>query len=266
MSEKQEMTFLDHLEALRWHLIRSVIAIMAGAIIIFIFKDFFFNDILLAPKNPDFITNKILCLLAQKYETPSICINQNSFQLISISMSGQFNMHMFVSLIGGIILAFPYVFWELWRFISPALNDKERKHASGAIFYISTMFFVGILFGYYIITPFSVDFLGSYSVSDQISNQINIASYISTLVSVTFASGLVFELPIIVFFLSSIGILTPQFMRKYRRHSFVVILIVSAIITPPDVFSQILVTMPLYLLYEISIIISVLVVRKKKLS
>ena len=263
MAEKQEMSFLEHLEELRWLIIRSLVAIAVGAVLAFLFKEIIFDTILFAPKNSSFITNRLLCALATKLHMPSICINQHNFQLISINMSGQFNMHMFVSGIAGLVLAFPYICWELWRFISPALREKERNYARGAIFYISFLFFVGILFGYFVISPFSVDFLGSYQVSEQVINQINLGSYIETVVMVTLASGLAFELPIIVYFLTSIGLLSPKFMRKYRRHSIVVILIIAAIITPPDVVSQTLVAIPLYLLYEASILISAAVYKRR---
>lgn len=179
-------------------------------------------------------------------------------------MSGQFSADMMVSGIAGLILASPFVFWEFWRFVAPALHENERNHARGAVFAISSLFMLGILFGYYMIVPFSLNFLGSYSVSDQIKNQINLTSYFSTVASVTLASGIVFELPILAFFLSKIGIVTPKFLRKYRRHSIIVILIVAAIITPPDVFSQTLVSIPLVLLYEVSIWISAAVKKKKE--
>jgi len=261
--ENTEMSFLDHLEVLRWHLIRSVSAIFIFAIIAFIFDTFIFDQIILAPKNPSFVTNQLFCHLGEYLHKPDLCINNKPFQIINTAMAGQFNMDMIAALVSGLILAFPYVFWEFWSFVTPALESKERRYARWAVVSASGLFFIGVLFGYYLITPLSIHFLGSYSVSNQVLNQIQLASYITTLLSVTLASGVIFELPIVVFFLSKIGILTPTFMRKYRRHAIVIILIIAAIITPPDVFSQTLVAIPLYALYEVSIFLSALVVKQK---
>jgi sec-independent protein translocase protein TatC len=171
-------------------------------------------------------------------------------------MAGQFATHIKVSLLGGVILGFPYLFWEFWRFIKPALYEKEQKYATGAVLYSSALFILGILFGYYLIVPLSVNFLGSYDISDQITNQINLSSYISTVSSIVLAGGIVFELPVAIYFLSKVGLVTPRFMRRYRRHAYVVLLLLSAIITPPDVFSQIMVCLPLVVLYEVGIVIS----------
>jgi len=254
--EKAEMSFLDHLEALRWHIIKSVIAICAFAVIAFVKKDFIFDSIIFAPKNPDFWTNRMFSLLADYLGIETLKINTHVLQLISISMSGQFMVHIWTSIVSGLIIAAPYVIYQFWSFIKPALYENERKHATGAVFYMSLLFFIGILFGFYLIVPLSVDFLGSYSISSTVANQINILSYISTVTSIVFAAGIVFELPMIAYFLSKVGILTPQFMKKYRKHSFLVLLIISAIITPPDIFSQIMVCIPLVILYEVSITIS----------
>lgn len=253
---KAEMSFLDHLEALRWHVIRSFIAIFVFAIVAFIEKDFIFDSIIFAPKNPDFWTNRMFALLSEYVGVDALKINTHELQLISISMSGQFMVHMWTSIIAGFILAFPYVIFQFWSFIKPALYENERRHATGAVMYMTILFFIGVLFGYYLIVPLSVDFLGAYSISSTVVNQINILSYISTVTSIVIAGGVIFELPIIAFFLSKVGLLTPRFMRKYRRHSFIVLLIISAIITPPDIFSQIMVCIPLVLLYEVSIVIS----------
>jgi len=261
--EREEMTFLDHLEDLRWTIIHSVIAMSLGAILAFIFKDYIFDYILIAPKNPDFITNRILCHYAEVFNIADLCINNKSFELINIKMSGQFTTHIVVSFIAGLILAFPYVFYKFWSFIKPALYEKERKYAGGAVFFSSALFIIGVLFGYFIIVPLTVHFLGSYTVSSQVVNQIVLSSYIGTLTSTVLASGAIFELPIVVYFLSKIGIVTPQLMRKYRKHSIVGVFILAAIITPPDVFSQTLVALPLLLLYEISILVSAAVMRKK---
>ncbi len=259
----ESMSFLSHLEVLRWHIIRSVVAVFLFAIAAFLCYDFIFDSIILAPKNPDFFTNKLFANLASLSGTDVLSINQHPFQIININMSGQFSSHLSVSLVAGFIVAFPYIFYELWSFIKPALYKNERKNARGAIFYTSSLFILGVLFGYYIIAPLSVHFLGSYSVSSQIKNQINLISYISTVTSVVLASGVIFELPVLIYFFSKIGIVSPKFLRKYRRHAIVIILILSAVITPPDVFSQILVCLPLMLLYEAGIGISKRVTAKK---
>ena len=261
-----EMTFLQHLEELRWHLIRAFIAVVAGAIVAFVFKDIIFDHIILAPNNPDFITNRLLCKLSEIVDVPALCINQNPIELISIKMAGQFTTHINISLVAGLIIAFPYVFWEFWSFFKPALYEKEARYARGAVFSASLLFLLGILFGFFVITPLSINFLGSYRVSELVHNQINIASYIGSVTSVALAAGVTFELPIVAYFLTRIGVITPEFMRKYRKHSIVVILVLAAIITPPDVFSQILVSLPLLLLYEVSIFIAARVVKNRAID
>ena len=253
LNDQPELTFLDHLEELRWHLIRSFLAVIIFSIVAFIFHNIVFDVIILAPKTPEFWTNVKLCMLAEYLDVQTLCINSSPFQIININMAGQFSMHIWVSLVVGIIVAFPYMFWEFWRFVRPALYEKEQKTSRGAIFYTSFLFLLGVSFGYYLIVPLSVHFLGSYNVSDQVLNQINLGSYISTVTSVVLASGVIFELPILIYFLAKAGLVTSKFLKKYRRHSIIVILALSAIITPPDVFSQILVCLPLILLYEISI-------------
>jgi sec-independent protein translocase protein TatC len=258
-----EMSFLEHLEELRWHLIRSVLAIMIMAVVAFILKDFIFNTIIFKPKTPDFWTNKMFALLGDFIGSEAIKINKQDLQLISIKMAGQFLTHIWTALVAGFIIASPIVFFEFWRFIKPALYDTEKKHATGAVFFTTVLFMLGVLFGYYLIVPLSIHFLGAYSLSPEVTNQININSYIGTVVSITLASGVVFLLPIFVYFLSKVGLLTPGFMKKYRRHSYVVMLLIAAIITPPDVFSQIMVAIPLVILYEIGIFISQRIERQR---
>lgn len=263
VTQESDMSFLEHLEELRWHLLRAITAIIIIAIVAFIFHEIVFDKIILAPKNSDFFTNKLLCLLGEKVNIPKLCINTKSFQIISIKMAGQFTMHITTSIFIGIIVGFPYLFWELWRFLRPALRANEAKHSKGAVFTSSFLFLAGILFGYYVIAPLSIHFLGSYNVSDQVVNQINLKSYIGTITSVTLAAGITFELPVLIYFLSKAGLVTPDFLRKYRRHSVVVILILAATITPPDIFSLVLVTFPLLILYEAGIIISKKIVKNK---
>ena len=262
----KEMTILDHLEALRWHLVRSIFAIVIISIAAFIFKDIIFDSIILAPKTPEFFTNRLLCSFGQTVNVQTLCINSKPFEIININMAGQFSTHIMISLIVGLILAFPYLVFEIWRFISPALYPKEKSHARGAVFFISLLFILGVLFGYFVIIPLSVHFLGNYSVSAQVTNQINLISYISTVSSITLATGVIFELPVLIYFLTRIGLVSPEFLKKYRRHALVIVLALSAIITPPDVFSQILVAFPLMFLYEIGIIISRRILRKEKLK
>ena len=252
----KEMSFLDHLEALRWHLVRSAIAIFVFALIAFMNKELIFDGIILEPKNKDFLTYRILCKLSEKYNL-DMCFNSIDFSVINFDISGQFTTHMWIAFMSGFILAFPYFIWELWRFIKPALSDMEKKFSGGIVFFITLLFVSGLLFGYYVITPLSINFLGNYQVSAEVKNTISLDSYINIVTILSLSTGLVFELPMLVYFLSKIGIITPQFMRKYRKHAMVINLIVAAIITPsPDVTSQLLVAIPLFILYEISIFVS----------
>ena len=263
---ENEMSFLEHLEELRWHIIRSIAAIVLLMITAFIFKNIIFDKIILAPKSPDFITARLLCRLGEFLNATSLCINTQQMNLININMSGQLTTHITVSLVAGLILAFPVVLWEFWQFFKPALKANEARYARGAVFAASMLFFTGVSFGYFMLAPLSIHFLSSYEISSDVVNQINIRSYIGTLTSICLATGVVFELPIIAFFLTKIGIITPAFMRKYRKHAIVVIFILAAIITPPDVFSQTLVAIPLLMLYEISILISAKVMKQKDID
>lgn len=251
-----EMSFWDHLDALRGHLFRSAIAVVAFAILAFINRKIIFDDIILAPKESNFITNRLLCQLGNWLHIDGLCIGDYNIEIINLNLSGQFSTHMSISFFTGLILAFPYVLWEIWRFLKPALYDNERKHSRGAVLIMSLLFLTGILFSYFLIVPLTLNFFGTYKVSDLVANQISLSSYISTLVSVTFSVGIVFELPVFVFFLTKIGIVTPEFLRRSRKYMIVIILTIAAIITPPDIVSQILVSIPLLALYEVSIIVS----------
>ncbi len=258
-----EMSFLEHLEELRWHIIRSIIAILVFMIIAFAFKNLIFDKIILAPKNPGFITNRLLCHLGALVNIDALCINTKPLNLISIKMAGQITTHITVAIVSGLIIAFPYILWEFWQFFKPALHNNEKQYTRGAVLATSLLFFTGVLFGYFALAPLSIHFLNTYQVSPDVVNQINIRSYIGTLTSICLATGLVFELPIITFFLTKIGVITPTFMKKYRKHAIVVIFIIAAIITPPDVFSQMLVCIPLLALYEVSIWIAKRVQKNK---
>lgn len=258
-----EMTFLEHLEELRWHIIRSVLAITVFAILAFVFKRILFDVILLGPSQSDFFTNRLLCQLGQLVDIQKLCINSETLTLQNVNVSGQFVAHMKIALISGLVLGFPYLVYEFWRFVSPALYAKERKYAKGSIFYITFLFVLGVMFGYYIISPLSVNFLVSYQVSETVANIPTLSSYVGLIAAIVLASGLLFELPMLVYFLSKIGLVTPEFLKSYRKHSIVVILLLAGIITPPDIFSQIMVSVPLLVLYEISIGISRRVNRKR---
>ncbi len=262
---KSEMSFLDHLEVLRWHLVRSSIAILTFSILAFIFKSFLFDKVILAQMDNNFWTYRMFCKLSNLLgKGDSLCLGDINFNLINISMSGQFTIHMMTSFTAGIIMAFPYILYEVWRFISPALKMKEKKYARALVFAGSVLFMIGILFGYYLVSPLSVQFFGNYHVSEIVTNQIDLSSYISNVTSTTFACGLVFELPLIVYFLSKIGLVTPALMRKFRKHAIVVTLTVAAILTPPDITSQILLSIPLLILYEFSIYVSKAVAKQSK--
>ncbi|MEK9740162.1 MAG: twin-arginine translocase subunit TatC [Flavobacteriaceae bacterium] len=262
---KDEMSFLDHLEELRWHLIRSVLAIVIIACVAFVFKDFIFDVLIFGPKNKNFVTYRWFCSLAQSIgQDSSFCQDELPFRIQSRTVSGQFSAHLWTSVLAGFILAFPYVIFEFWRFISPGLYEKERKNARGFIFIASLLFFLGVLFGYYIVTPLSINFLGNYSISDQIFNDFDLNSYIGLLRASVLSSGIIFELPIIIYFLTRIGIITPAFLKKNRKVSLVLVLSLSAIITPPDIASQIIVSIPILILYEVSILIATIVNRKQE--
>lgn len=251
-----EMSFWDHLSELRWRLIRSVVVVVILALAAMINREFIFDKVILAPLSPDFLTTRLLCALGTWLQTPQLCLDNSSLQIINITMSGQFMTHMYISLMAGLIVGFPYIVWEMWKFVKPALHDKERRYSSGAVFTISLLFLCGAAFSYYLLVPLTINFLGTYQVSGSVANQVSLASYISTVVSLTFSVGLVFELPALVYVLARVGIINGAMMRRFRKVMFIVILVVAGIITPPDVFSQILVTLPLVALYEAGILVA----------
>ncbi len=265
MSNKQnDMSFLNHLEILRWTLVRSSMAIFFFGIIAFFFKDFIFNQIILAPKDPSFFTYRFLCSISQSLGTNGLCIDEIPFIVQSRTMAGQFSAHIWTSIAVGFILAFPFIIWEIWKFISPGLYDKEKKNTRLFIFISSMLFFIGILFGYYIITPLSINFLGSYRVAAEVNNNIDLSSYTGLLKASCLSSGFIFELPIVIYFLTKMGLVTPEFLKEYRKYALVLVLILAAIITPPDIISQVIVAIPMMILYELSIKISKYVLKKEK--
>lgn len=265
MSSRDEMSFLDHLEELRWHLIRSIIAVMIIGVVAFVFKGFIFDTIIFGPKNMSFPTYKFFCEIATFFGIESdFCSDSLPFTLQNRTMAGQFSAHIWTSIWAGVIVGFPYLLWELWRFISPGLYDNERKHSRGFIAIASLLFFLGVLFGYYLIAPLSINFLGTYTVSAEVANEIDIASYISTVRASVIACGIMFELPILIYFLARVGLVTPELLKKYRKFAIVIIFILAAVITPPDVASQVIVSIPILILYELSIFISRIVIRKQQ--
>lgn len=249
-----QMSFFEHLETLRWHLFRSFVAISIGAVFCFIFKSFVFDTLIFGPKKIDFITYQWLCKLSYwLYENDRICISELKFSVQNITLPGQFLLHISVSFIAGIILAFPYILYEFWKFIKPALEKSERKKSRQFIFWCSVLFVLGILFGYLILSPVSINFLSNYSVSAEVKNIPSLKSYINFVVVLTFATGIIFELPVFILLLAKIGLISTTVLKKYRRHALVIILIFASIITPPDIASQILLTIPVYILYEVGI-------------
>ncbi|UFH55910.1 twin-arginine translocase subunit TatC [Spirosoma sp. KNUC1025] len=256
-SEGKEMSFLDHLEELRWHIIRAVGSIFVFAIIAFIYIEDIFDKVILAPKHPDFWTYRMMCKLSEVTGYSDLCVNKLNFTLQALGMSDPFTMAMTSSLVIGLCFAFPYAFWEVWRFIKPGLRMEEKQAARGAVFYVSMLFLMGLLFGYFIVSPLAINFLANYQITPEIKNQFDITSYIGILVTLSLGCGLIFQMPMVAFVLSKVGVLTPKFMREYRKHAWIVILIVAGIITPsPDIYSQVLVALPLAMLYEVSIIVS----------
>jgi sec-independent protein translocase protein TatC len=263
--EEAEMTFWEHLDELRGTLWRSIIAILVTSIVAFMFKEVLFDDIILAPKSKTFITYRVLCKLGEMLSMPSLCVDPSSFSLINISLAGQFVSHMNISLVAGLIISLPYVLWEFWRFVKPGLTDKEVRNSRGAVTIITFLFILGVLFSYFIVAPLMINFLGGYVVSASVANQIALNSYVSSITMMTLLMGLLFELPMLILFLTKIGIVTPRLLKKYRKHTIIVILIVAGVITPsPDMFSQMVVAIPLYALFEISLAVSSRIYRKKQ--
>lgn len=258
-----EMGFLDHLEELRKRLFYSAFFIITGAITLFLLKDWLFDVVLFGPRKLDFITFRAWCRLSEWVGAgDALCVKSINYELINTTMLGNFTTHILVSAIAGFIAAFPAVFWQGWLFIRPALKESERKSARGIVFSSSLLFFLGVGFGYYIVAPLSLQFLGNYELAD-VQSRISVTSYMKTVASITLASGLVFQLPVLVYFLSRAGLVTPELLKSYRRHALVAILILAALITPPDVTSQVLVALPVLVLYEFSVWVSRWVHRKK---
>jgi len=260
LDNKAEMSFIDHLEALRWHITRSVIVWLVIAIALFMKIDWIFDHIIFAPAESDFITYSGLCNLSHYLKLgDALCMPPVNIQLQGNTISGPFMSAISIAMIGGLIVAFPYLFWELWKFIKPALSPKELKYSRGSIFWVSLCFFLGAIFGYFLLAPFTFNFLANFTLGTKGAYKYmpTLDDYIDTLNDIILGCGLSFELPILAYVLAKIGLITAGFLRKYRKYAFVIILIVAAIITPsPDWTSQIIVAVPLLLLYEISVIIA----------
>ncbi|MCX6282441.1 MAG: twin-arginine translocase subunit TatC [Bacteroidetes bacterium] len=260
------MSFWEHLDVLRGTIWRSLLVAFLLSLVAFAFKDILFDTIILGPKSKNFITYRLLCMLGNKISMPSLCIDPSHFELINISLAGQFLAHMNISLIAGLVLALPYILWELWRFIKPGLTDKEIRASRGTVFVVFFLFITGVLFSYFIVAPLMINFLGGYTVSETVKNQIALTSYVSNITLLTLLMGVVFELPVLILLLTKLGIITPAMLKKYRKHTLVVILIVAGVITPsPDMFSQLIVFFPLYGLFELSVLLSSRMYRRKNL-
>lgn len=261
--ETKEMSFIDHLEDLRWMLFRSFVSIFIFGLIAFLNKSFIFDTLLFGPTKPDFFTYDILCKLGEKMNAPEVCISAFNFEIVNLDMAGQFMTHLSTSIALGFILSFPYVVWEIWRFVKPGLHDVELKASRSVLFSSGVLFFIGVLFGYYLLVPFGVNFMATYQVSDTIKNTFGLSNYISFVSMSVLFSGIMFELPVAVFLLAKIGIVNAAMMREYRKHAVVVIFIVAAVITPADVGTMIIVAVPIWILYEISIFVAAAVSKTK---
>jgi sec-independent protein translocase protein TatC len=250
MENSGNMSFLQHLEELRWRLVRCAIVILLLAIVIWYFQEEIMVNLFLSMKDKDFVTFRLLC------QYIGVCVEEIPVKMQSMTVSGQFTYALMMSFLGGLVVSFPYVFYQIWSFIKPGLKQREKKMVNGLVFYVSLLFFLGILFGYFIVAPLSVQFFGSYQISNQIENNFTIGSYMSTIFSTVFYSGLFFLLPVVSYLLTKIGLINVSFLIKYRKHAIVAILILAAIITPPDIASQIIVSIPIIILYEIGILVS----------
>jgi sec-independent protein translocase protein TatC len=265
---KSEMTFIDHLEELRSHIIRSVSAILVGAIVIFIYRDWIFDYVIVGPINKDFISYKALCQFSHwAHLGDALCMPPVDVSMQSTTFGGQFLSSITMAFVGGIIIAFPFIFWEFWRFVKPALKEKELKNTRFVIFWVSFFFFCGAAFGYFLLGPFTFNFLASFQLGthNMIVTKPTFADYLDNLTNIILGCGLAFELPVLSYILSKIGIISPTFLRNTRKYAVVIILIVAAFITPsPDWMSQLIVFVPLWLLYELSIIVSARVYKKEE--
>lgn len=266
ISANGEMGFTDHIEALRWHLVRGLAAIIICAIFVFFNVEWIFDNIIMGPTHHNFISYRALCSFGQLIHVDALCLEDVKMKFQNTQMAGQFMMSFSISFMLGFILAFPYVFWEFWKFIKPALKENELKYAKGIVFWSSTLFFLGVAFAYFLIAPFTINFFAGYQLSPDFENIITIGNYYDTMSDLVLGMGIVFELPILVYFLSRVGVLTPKLMRDQRRFAIVIIMVLAAVITPPDWFSIFLVAVPLVILYETGIVVSARILKEKKMK
>ncbi len=265
--ERAEMSFLEHLDVLRGHLFKSAVAVAIGAIVMAVYNSFIVKKILMGPTHPEFPTYGLLCKVSKSIGLgDKLCMEHISVKMQSTVVGGQFGVYFNIILIGGFILAFPYVFWQFWKFTKPALTKRELHNTRGVIFWVSLLFFIGVLFGYYVIAPYTIHFFSNFSLDDNIENRWTITSYFNTLIPLILGAGLAFQLPLVMFFLAKIDVVSAKFLRKGRKYAIVIMLVLSAIITPPDMLSQIICTIPLMILYEISILLCVKVEKQKKVE
>ncbi|MEJ6583126.1 MAG: twin-arginine translocase subunit TatC [Crocinitomicaceae bacterium] len=257
MENDQQMSFLNHLEELRWRLVRIAIAIVTVSTVLWFYQEWIMDNLFLSMKDPTFITFQFMC------DHFGVCVEAIPLKMQSMTVSGQFSYALMTSIMGGIVLAFPFIFYQIWRFVKPGLKKNEQTVTKGIVFYVSLLFFIGIAFGYFIVAPLCVQFFGSYQISAKIENIFTINSYMSTIISTVFYSGLLFLLPVVSYLFTKLGVITPEFLRKYRKHAIVGILVLSAIITPPDLISQVIVGIPIVLLYEIGILVAARVENNK---
>jgi sec-independent protein translocase protein TatC len=265
IAEEKEMSFLDHVDELRKHLVRAALSIAVFTIFAFFYIDYIFHGIILGPLRKDFFTYRKLCEWSRSYyHNDHLCVKDFPISLQNTEMAGQFMMSFKLAFLAGLIMAMPYMLWQLWKFIKPALNLNEVKNTRGFVFYTTSLFLAGICFGYFVLCPISVNFFASYSLSPLVKNEINIQSIVSFMSVLVLGTGLIFELPVLMYFLARIGLITSSFLKKYRKYAFIVILIISAIVTPPDIVSQVILTIPLYMLFEMGVFITKRVEKQKK--
>lgn len=251
------MTFWEHLDEFRKVLIRSVIALVVLMVVVFVNKRFVFETIIFAPRNSEFILYKWMESLAHLLKMPSMIPEPFQLELQNIELAAQFFTHINISLSLALVLGTPFILYQLWLFVKPALYEKERKAAVRAFAWCSFLFFLGVLAGYFFVFPLTINFLGNYRVTDWVENQITLQSYIHMFTWLILIMGIVFEMPVLLRVLSKIGIISKDFLKKHRKHAFVILLILAAVITPSgDAFTLFIVTVPLYLLYEASILVS----------
>lgn len=248
--DDQEMSFLDHLEELRWRIVKSVIAILVFAIAMWFFKEWVIQNLFIAMTKPNFISFRMMC------EWFGLCSDEIPVNFQSTKVGAQFTYALLLSIVGGFIVAFPYVFNQLWGFVKPGLRENEKQVVKGITFYVTILFLLGVVFGYLVVAPLCIQFFGYFTMAPEFQNIWMIGSFMSLIISSVIFTGILFLLPVVIYILSKIGVVTPEFLKKYRKHAIVGVLILSAIITPPDFISQIIVSVPIIILYEVGIIIS----------